>query len=165
MKHPDDSGQPHERPHPISTSTSTVIEVLTRHHLDVMFGLATLFWFGAAFAIYAIEADQNPDIDNFADALWWSLITMSTVGYGEVVPVTLAGRVVAAGLIMGGLAMLGVIIANISALVISEDTIEEVDVVTAQLDEVLERLDRLEQKLDEASVPPPQSGNQSEQAR
>jgi voltage-gated potassium channel len=142
------------------SASSTVIELLTRHHLDLMFALATIFWFGAALAIYVIEADRNPNINSLPDALWWSLITMSTVGYGEVVPVTIAGRLVAAGLIMGGIAMLGVIIANIAALVVADDSTEELDLISEQLDEVLERIGTIERSLESAPSPGQESGEQ-----
>ncbi|MFC4119316.1 potassium channel family protein [Nonomuraea zeae] len=59
----------------------------------------------------------NPDgnIETIGDALWWSLTTMTTVGYGDRFPVTSEGRLVAAGLMLAGIALLGVVTAAIAS--------------------------------------------------
>jgi voltage-gated potassium channel len=46
--------------------------------------------------------------------MWWALVTVTTVGYGDVVPVSTAGRIIASFLLLGGLAFLTVIIAMIT---------------------------------------------------
>ncbi|TAJ47858.1 MAG: potassium channel protein [Herbiconiux sp.] len=52
-------------------------------------------------------------IDSFGDAIWWACVTMTTVGYGDYVPVTLLGRVLAVILMFGGVAIVGVSTATI----------------------------------------------------
>lgn len=47
--------------------------------------------------------------------MWWSLVTVTTVGYGDFVPVDTAGRIIASFLLLGGLAFLTVIIAMITS--------------------------------------------------
>lgn len=125
----------------------TVHELLTRHHLDLLFLLATAAWFVAALLIYVLESPDNPNIVTIADALWWALVTMTTVGYGDTVPLTLAGRIVAAGLMMSGIAMLGVITANVATLVIKDEVSEDRDLMEGQLLEILQRLEQIEQRL------------------
>ena len=51
----------------------------------------------------------------FADALWWAVATITTVGYGDFYPVTQLGRFVAAGLMIGGIAVLGIVTAAVAS--------------------------------------------------
>ena len=70
----------------------------------------------AAMAFYDAERDTPETmIDSFGDAVWWSITTMSTVGYGDVYPTTTEGRLVAAGLMVVGISLLGVITATVAA--------------------------------------------------
>jgi voltage-gated potassium channel len=65
-----------------------------------------------------LEAERNaPDasITTFGEALWWTITTLSTVGYGDRYPVTVEGRLVAATLMVAGIALLGVVTASIAA--------------------------------------------------
>ena len=58
-------------------------------------------------------------IETFPDALWWSIVTMSTVGYGEYYPVTTDGRIIAAGVMVVGISLLGLVGASLASSVIS----------------------------------------------
>lgn len=64
----------------------------------------------SAVAIFIIESD-NPasNIKTAEDALWWGLVTISTVGYGDYYPVTAAGRLISSVLIISGVSLFGVI--------------------------------------------------------
>ncbi|MEV8591648.1 potassium channel family protein [Streptomyces sp. NPDC052012] len=74
-----------------------------------------LLMFGSL-AVLSVERD-SPDgnIRNLGDAVWWSFTTMTTVGYGDHAPTTGLGRVLAVGLMLSGIALLGVVTANIAA--------------------------------------------------
>lgn len=50
---------------------------------------------------YFAESPVNSQFKNFGDSLWWTIVTMSTVGYGDKVPITVAGRLI------GGICMIG----------------------------------------------------------
>ena len=60
----------------------------------------------AGIAIYVFEQNENENIDSIFDALYWALITISTVGYGDISPVTAEGRVVSMIIIVSGIAMI-----------------------------------------------------------
>ena len=63
-----------------------------------------------------LERDvKASNIKSFGDALWWSITTVTTVGYGDRFPVTAGARAVAAVLMIGGIALLGVVTASIAA--------------------------------------------------
>ncbi len=63
-----------------------------------------------------VERGHDSPIDSFSDALWWSIATVTTVGYGDVVPVTQAGRVFAYALMLGGIGLFGALTANLASI-------------------------------------------------
>ncbi|MEU7578989.1 potassium channel family protein [Streptomyces sp. NPDC041068] len=74
-----------------------------------------LLMFGSL-AVLSVERDSpNGNIKTLGDAVWWSFTTMTTVGYGDHAPTTGLGRVLAVGLMLSGIALLGVVTANIAA--------------------------------------------------
>ncbi|KAM4563011.1 potassium voltage-gated channel, KQT-like subfamily, member 2a isoform 4-T4 [Odontesthes bonariensis] len=58
----------------------------------------------ASFLVYSVEKESNEEFDTYADALWWGLITLTTIGYGDKVPKTWNGRLLAATFSMIGVA-------------------------------------------------------------
>ena len=65
--------------------------------------------------LYAIEHDVQPDkFGNIPQAMWWAIVTLGTVGYGDVVPVTPLGKLVSVFAIIGGLIMIALPVAIIS---------------------------------------------------
>ncbi len=100
---------------------------------------------GSAAAVLAVEEGGGGSIDSLGDALWWAVTTVTTVGYGDQFPVTPAGRGIAAFLMLSGIALFGVLTANIAAFFVEQD--QEDDPIVAKIDEVLRRLERLEERL------------------
>lgn len=66
-------------------------------------------------ALYAIEAGVNPAINSPLDAFWWGVTTISTVGYGDITPVTPEGRLVASALMLLGIGLFGAITAIVTS--------------------------------------------------
>ncbi|MCB9621997.1 MAG: two pore domain potassium channel family protein [Sandaracinus sp.] len=66
------------------------------------FLVATGVWLGAALLFFELERGHNENVHEIGDALWWSMTTLSTVGYGDLYPVTTGGRVVAVILMVVG---------------------------------------------------------------
>lgn len=89
---------------------------------SVAFGLAgfTLISSAVAFTIAEDVGDQRR-IQSFFDALWWSAATITTVGYGDIYPVTAAGRVIAVFTMVVGISTLAVVTARIAQFLISND--------------------------------------------
>uniref|UniRef100_A0A3P9D462 Potassium voltage-gated channel, KQT-like subfamily, member 2a n=1 Tax=Maylandia zebra TaxID=106582 RepID=A0A3P9D462_9CICH len=58
----------------------------------------------ASFLVYSVEKESNNEFDTYADALWWGLITLTTIGYGDKVPKTWNGRLLAATFSLIGVA-------------------------------------------------------------
>src|SRR5262249_46063799 len=71
-----------------------------------LFVCLVLVTFGSV-TILHVETDPQSNIRTPGDALWWSLATIATVGYGDKYPVTAEGRAVAIMLMMGGIGLFG----------------------------------------------------------
>lgn len=68
----------------------------------------SMLLFGSWMA-YVAEHPTNPQFDTFGDALWWGIATLTTVGYGDIVPITEQGRIAGTILMFTGIATLGLI--------------------------------------------------------
>jgi voltage-gated potassium channel len=91
--------------------------------------------------VRAIEPDQ---FDTEGDAAWWALQTVSTVGYGDVVPESRGGRSVGAVLMLLGVAFVPAVTSIVIAVLIAQLQ-ERVGTKADRQDEILERLERLEE--------------------
>jgi len=79
--------------------------------LVILLGAVLVF----ASLLYAIEHDVQPDkFGTIPQAMWWAIVTLGTVGYGDVVPVTPLGKLVSVFAIVGGLTMIALPVAIIS---------------------------------------------------
>jgi voltage-gated potassium channel len=79
--------------------------------LVILMGAVLVF----ASLLYAIEHDVQPDkFGTIPQAMWWAIVTLGTVGYGDVVPVTALGKLVSVFTIIGGLTMIALPVAIIS---------------------------------------------------
>src|SRR5215475_3156661 len=77
---------------------------------------------GSAVA-YGAEHPTNPGFATFGDALWWGIVTLTTVGYGDIVPKTTAGRLAGIAIMLTGIAVLGVLAGSLASLFgIASDT-------------------------------------------
>jgi len=74
-----------------------------------------LLWVGAAYGFWILERGANPHIHTFGDALYLAFVTVTTVGYGSVKPVTPAGGILAGLLVFLGLGLLGFLSAQLTA--------------------------------------------------
>ncbi|EEA6131459.1 two pore domain potassium channel family protein, partial [Listeria monocytogenes] len=63
----------------------------------------------------------EPKINSYPDAFWWTIVTVTTVGYGDLSPVTLYGRCIAGILMIIGISIIGVVTSVISTLFISSE--------------------------------------------
>ncbi len=111
----------------------------------------------SSFLLWILERDQQgTNINSYGDSLWWAMETITTVGYGDHHPTTFAGRLVAGGLMVIGVALVGVITATVVTWFFSElDVLREVREIEAEeekagavLVDILTQLSRLNERLD-----------------
>ncbi|MDR6505213.1 potassium channel family protein [Arthrobacter oryzae] len=141
----------------LSVLHRTVGETLRGRVVTYVAGSAVMLVFVGALAV--LDVEQNaPDakILTFGDAAWWAITTITTVGYGDLFPVTPIGRMVAAALMMSGIAVLGVVTASIASWLVqrveenTEASVEAAEVpVRAEVRELLVEVAALRQELAE----------------
>lgn len=105
----------------------------------VLFIMAT----SAVLTMIAERQDPNAAITDFGTAMWWAVVTSTTVGYGDVAPITPAGRAIAVVLMVVGIAVLSVVTANIASLFVEQDVQDENDELKAELEAMHKKLDLL----------------------
>ena len=79
----------------------------------------------AAVVVSYSEAQQQTGFNTFWDSVWWVIVTISTVGYGDKVPITPLGRITAVTIMLFGIALLSVITATISSIFVTRKIREE----------------------------------------
>ena len=126
---------------------------LLAHHALVATLIIGLF---LVVAVGTLVASIDPNMKSLWDGMWWALATVSTVGYGDVVPVSAEGRLLGVVLILFGVATFSMVTANLAAFVFSlrfEETaadLEREEVRHELL--ILRRLEALEGRLDRIEV-------------
>jgi voltage-gated potassium channel len=76
--------------------------------------VAALIVVVCSLAAYQAEHATNPGFATFGDALWWGIVTLTTVGYGDIVPHTTAGRFAGVAIMFTGVAVLGVLAGSLA---------------------------------------------------
>lgn len=95
-----------------------------RSYIVYVLGIVALVILTSATGFYAAEFGTNQNLDSYGDALWWAIVTVTTIGYGDIFPVTVAGRLVGAFLMFAGIGALGVFTASIAAYLIKFDRLD-----------------------------------------
>lgn len=134
----------------VSARTLRQFRKIVRSHTLSLVGFTSLTTIiVSSVLVFIAEEPTDSPIENYGDALWWAATTITTVGYGDMYPVTGLGRGVAVFLMFTGIALFGLLTANVAAFFVDED---KQDAQAPNLDQVLQRLDQLEQRL---TAPPP----------
>lgn len=108
----------------------------------------------ASVSILMYEQAPGATIKTAEDALWWSITTITTVGYGDTYPVTPEGRVIAIGVMLAGVGLFG----SLSGLVASLFLGAKPDERSAELKQILARIDQLEERLQKQNANRDMSG-------
>lgn len=85
--------------------------------------------------ILHVERTANANIQTMSDALWWAFVTITTVGYGDLYPVTVAGRATAAVLMVAGVGLFGTMSGLFASWLVRRDP-READQIAAMREEV-----------------------------
>ncbi len=113
--------------------------------------------FVAGLAIFDAERGSGGPIDSFGEAVWWAFVTITTVGYGDYYPVTIVGRLVAVGLMIGGITLIGVVTATLASWIVervSAETEEKTAATKAQVESLHAEVAELKDLIRQSSPRP-----------
>jgi len=104
-----------------SMAASKEREWLKANALRATMFLVLLTWLTSAATFTVVEdVGTGGRIESFQDSLWWALVTMATVGYGDVYPITTAGRVIAGLTMVVGISAFGVVTASVARFLLKD---------------------------------------------
>lgn len=101
-----------------STSLIALLNVFKRERdiLITTFLSAALIILLAGITVYSVESTVQPDVfTNIPQSIWWAIATMTTVGYGDIYPITILGKIIATALIFVGIGIVAIPSSIISA--------------------------------------------------
>jgi voltage-gated potassium channel len=130
----------------LMTASLSVRKVLSRNYLGTVLVVALAFTLTSGL----IMAGIDPSIDNIWEGIWWAWVTVATVGYGDFVPQSVAGKVFGAIVILFGVGFFSLLTASFSAYFVSRGEIEieeEEEEEINQLMAIEERIDNIEKTL------------------
>ena len=123
--------------------TAALASLTLRKALGLIVAVATVLAISAA----VLERLIDPAFDTFGQALWFAVTTVSTVGYGDYVPESGAGRVVASALMLTGLALIPMITSVAVSILVAQRNREAREEELRHLSQILEQLDSLDRRL------------------
>jgi voltage-gated potassium channel len=124
-------------------ATETLVGLTLRKALGLILTVATVLAIAAA----VLERLIDPAFNTFPQALWFAVTTVSTVGYGDYVPESGAGRVVASALMLTGLGLIPLITSAVVSILVAQRSRESREAELRHLNRILEQLDSLERRL------------------
>ncbi|SDX87576.1 potassium channel family protein [Salimicrobium album] len=110
----------------------TLFSIIKTNGLDLVLSVSFILVFGAAIVVKEFE----PTITTYMDGVWWSVVTTTTVGYGDISPETGIGRMVAIVLMLVGIGLIGMITSSITTFFLTDGVKkdEKVEFIQKQLD-------------------------------
>ncbi len=94
--------------------------VLKKENFFLILGITFTILFCGAIALYLFEHQVNKTVDGLGDALYWAVISMTTTGYGDITPITSAGRVVAIFVVVSGLLLFSMVTATVASVFVEK---------------------------------------------
>ena len=111
--------------------------ILTHRGLHFVLLSVVILIFALAALVLNFEAHAHgSNIHNCGQALWWAIVTVTTVGYGDTYPVTAAGRGVAVVLMLVGIGLIGVLTATVASYFVEEKSDRDKEELNARLERI-----------------------------
>jgi voltage-gated potassium channel len=113
----------------------------------VLLAAAATLFAGAWLVLLAESNAKGSNIHNYGDALWWAIVTVTTVGYGDKVPVSDLGRTVAVVLMLVGIGLIGVLTATVASFFVQEHTDANKEQLQKTHEDLGTRIDSIDSRL------------------
>ncbi|WP_296799058.1 ion transporter [uncultured Methanobrevibacter sp.] len=129
----------------INQDSETLEKFLKRTLLDKILSWAIIFIFFISLLMYLVDTQIN----DFATAFWYVIVSITATGYGDVVPTTLGGRIVGIIAMIGGVLIFAAITAVISSIYVSKISRDSHTDLELQIDDLTQEVKELNKKIDE----------------
>lgn len=143
----------------LTATGRNVREYPSKTKLDYATFILLLVFIIGSYLFLITERGVNPEVPNYESAMWFSFVSMATVGYGDIVPVTLTGRIIGVIIILTGMGYVSLITATLAFSFIelfrkeshkaSERLEERSKRYDEKIDEIADKLERIERRIDE----------------
>ena len=124
----------------VASDLGSVLETSRWGKRTIIIGKIGLVWVAvliiSALGLFWAEQGQNENISNLGDAVWWAIVTMTTVGYGDVYPVTGEGRIAAGILMILGIAFFSFLTATLTASIASDEAPATTEALATRLQNI-----------------------------
>jgi voltage-gated potassium channel len=103
---------------PLAARLAALLDRLKAEDIPRRAGLTAAALLVSGLAIVQLERPTNPAFAEVGDGLWWALVTITTIGYGDKFPITTGGRLMAAVLVFFGIGMVGIVTGKIASILV-----------------------------------------------
>jgi voltage-gated potassium channel len=117
------------------------LEFLHKTKIDYGLLLLLIILLSSATVLYLVEFGVNPNINSYDDAFWYLLVTITTVGYGDIYPMSEPGRVIGTIIMLTGIGFMSFLTATITSVIVKSNNNEP--------EGLHEKLDQLHSEIDE----------------
>lgn len=104
----------------ITKMGSTFVKFTKKTGLSYGITIITILFLCTSFSFLLVERGVNPEVKNYEDSAWYTVTTMTTTGYGDIVPVTPWGRFIGAFMMISGLAFTGYATASVASMLVDK---------------------------------------------
>jgi voltage-gated potassium channel len=122
-----------------------ILDYLHKTHIDQGIFAILIILFSGTIIFYIVEHGHNPGMVGLDDALWYMVVTITTVGYGDISAQTNAGRLVGVVIMFAGIGFISFLTATITSIFIKDTEIEEMD----KIDVLHDKIDTLQAEIAE----------------
>lgn len=122
-----------------------ISKFLKQTYLDKIIVVMIIFVFSITVLIHIVDSNVN----DILTALWYTVVSMTSTGYGDVIPATNLGKLIGMIAMTGGILIFASITAVISSLYVSRISRDNHDELKSKIDELNSEIEKLNKKIDE----------------